>query len=228
MFELLERLNAEGKTVVYVTHDRDLARRASQRSSRSATASSWTIWEDDVLSAELRKSVTDLTRRRARTAFTVATLALAVASVSFLAIPSVIDASMQDEVRAESLADATVTMRPLRLTDAQLAELAALPNVAAIEPGIRVNGRVLVGERRAPALVIGVRDFARQSVDVVRLAAGAYPGPGEVLTDVQNANVGVYDGRPGERAQSRGRGRPAHHGRGAATSREARRFRTST
>ena len=28
MFELLERLNAEGKTIVYVTHDRELAQRA--------------------------------------------------------------------------------------------------------------------------------------------------------------------------------------------------------
>ena len=28
MFELLERLNAEGKTVLYVTHDRELAARA--------------------------------------------------------------------------------------------------------------------------------------------------------------------------------------------------------
>jgi putative ABC transport system ATP-binding protein len=28
MFELFERLNAEGKTVVYVTHDRELAGRA--------------------------------------------------------------------------------------------------------------------------------------------------------------------------------------------------------
>ena len=97
------------------------------------------------------------------------------ASISFLAIPTVIDASMQEEVRAEKLADATVTMRPLSLTDEQVAALEALPNVAAIEPGIRVNARVLVGERRAPALVIGVRNFARQGVDVVRVASGRLP-----------------------------------------------------
>jgi ABC-type lipoprotein export system ATPase subunit len=30
MFELFERLNAEGKTVLYVTHDRELARRAQR------------------------------------------------------------------------------------------------------------------------------------------------------------------------------------------------------
>ena len=47
-----------------------------------------------MLSASVRKSITDLSRRRARTGFTIATLALAVASISFLAIPAVIDASM--------------------------------------------------------------------------------------------------------------------------------------
>ena len=104
-----------------------------------------------MVSASLRKSITDLSRRRARTGFTVATLALAVASISFLAIPTLIDRSMQEEVRVGKLADATVTMRPLLLTDEQLAAIEALPNVAAIEPGIRVNARVLVGERRARA-----------------------------------------------------------------------------
>ena len=57
-----------------------------------------------MVSASLRKSITDLSRRRARTVFTVATLALAVASISFFAIPTLIDASMQEEVRAEKLA----------------------------------------------------------------------------------------------------------------------------
>ena len=63
-----------------------------------------------------------------------ATLALAVASLSFLAIPTLIDRAMQDEVRAGRLADVTLAMRPLPLTPEQLAELEALPNVAALEP----------------------------------------------------------------------------------------------
>ena len=38
-------------------------------------------------SAAVRKSLTDLTRRKARTFFTVLTLALAVASVGIFAVP---------------------------------------------------------------------------------------------------------------------------------------------
>jgi putative ABC transport system permease protein len=70
--------------------------------------------------------------------------------------------------------------------------------VVAVDPRSSVDTRVLVGERRARALVIGVRDFGRQSVDLVRLESGALPGPGEVATEIQNANVGVYDGRAGD------------------------------
>ena len=66
--------------------------------------------------ASQRKSLTDLIRRRARTVFSVLTLAIAVASVSFFAIPTLIDRAMQDEVRAGRLADVTMDMRPLELT----------------------------------------------------------------------------------------------------------------
>jgi putative ABC transport system permease protein len=151
-----------------------------------------------MVSATLRKSISDLSRRRARTVFTVATLAFAVASISFLAIPTLIDRAMQDEVRAGRLSDVTLSLRPLELTDEQLVALAALPNVAAVEPRSSVDVRVLVGERRAPALVVGVRDFARQDVDVVRVETGAPPRRGELLADVQDANVGVYDGHAGD------------------------------
>jgi putative ABC transport system permease protein len=153
------------------------------------------------VSALLRKSVTDLTRRKARALFSILTLALAVASISIFAVPELIDRSMQSEVRAERLANLTVSTRPLPLSDAQLASLAALPNVAGLEARSAVQTRVYVGERRAPAIVIGVRDFARQEVDVVRVTSGAAPGPGEVLVDVQNANQGMYDGRAGDVAR---------------------------
>jgi putative ABC transport system permease protein len=151
-----------------------------------------------MLSAQHRLSVTDLARRPARTVFTVLTLAIAVASISFFAIPTLIDRAMQDEVRAGRLADVTVAMRPVRLTAGQLAALAELPNVAAVEARSGVDARVLIGERRAPARVIGVRDFAHQGVDVVRVDSGSAPGPGQLLADVQDANVGVYDGEAGD------------------------------
>jgi putative ABC transport system permease protein len=77
--------------------------------------------------------------------------------------------------------------------------LAALPNVAAVEPRSSVDVRVLVGERRAPARVIGIRDFAEQGVDVARVESGVPPAEGELLSDVQNANTGIYDGGAGDR-----------------------------
>ena len=160
-----------------------------------------------MVSASLRKSITDLTRRRARTAFAVATLALAVASISFFAIPTLIDRSMQREARAERLADLTLRMRPLPLGDRELAALRALPNVAAVEPRSSVDARVLVGARRAPARVIGVRDFRAQTVDVVRLVSGAPPGVAGVMVDVQDANTGVYSGTTGDVVALVGAGR---------------------
>jgi putative ABC transport system permease protein len=152
-----------------------------------------------MLSGLARKSVTDLTRRRARTVFSMLTLAIAVASISFFAIPPLIDRAMQKEVAAGRLADVTLDLRPVELTKADLARLAAVPNVAAVEARSGVDVRVLVGERRAPARVIGVRDFARQQVDLVRVESGEAPGRGEVLAEIQDGNVGVYGGRRGDR-----------------------------
>lgn len=151
-----------------------------------------------MLSAEHRVSVADLLRRPARTVFTLLTLAIAVASISFFAVPTLIDAAMQEEVREGRLADVTVGVRPLELTEADLAGLEDVPGVAAVEPRSSVDARVLVGERRAPARVIGVRDFADQDVDVVRVESGSAPGPGELLADVQDENTGVYDGAAGD------------------------------
>ncbi len=149
------------------------------------------------LSAVVRKSTSDLTRRRARAAFASAAMALAVASVGLFALPTLMNRAMNDEIAANKLADVTVTVRPLTLAAAQLRALGELPNVAAFDPRVTFSTRVYVGARRMRAFLIGKRSFAHQTVDAVAVTAGAAPGPGAVLTDVQNAAYGNGVGRAG-------------------------------
>lgn len=148
-------------------------------------------------SALWRKSVRDLTRRRSRTFFAVATLALGVGSVGIFGVPSLMDRAMHSEVAAGKLPDLVVHTSSLRLDAAQLARLRALPNVRAVEPESFFNGRVYVGARRAQAYVRGVRDFGHQTVDVVHVASGKAPRAGELLVDVQDGRQGLLDVRAG-------------------------------
>jgi putative ABC transport system permease protein len=149
-------------------------------------------------SAAVRKSFTDLTRRKARTVFTVLTLALAVASVGIFAVPELMQRSMEREVAANRLPDVTVTMKPLELGAAQLAALERLPNVEAVEPRSVFFTRVWVGERRERAIVVGVRDYDRQRADVVFVDSGAAPREGALLTDRNNAKHKSFGAASGD------------------------------
>ena len=66
---------------------------------------------------------------------------------------------MAAAVVADRLPDLTLDTRPLVLGPAQLAALAAVPNVAAVEPRSLFSGQVYVGARRALAQVRGIADF---------------------------------------------------------------------
>ena len=149
------------------------------------------------MSAVVRKSVTDLTRRKARTFFTLLTLALAVASVGILAVSPLMDQAMKREVAAARLSDLTVSMKPVKLSQAELARLGALPNVTAVEPRSLFATRVYVGARREKALIVGVPDFARQRADIVAVDSGATPPVGALLTDRNNRAKTAFDARTG-------------------------------
>jgi len=143
-----------------------------------------------VASALLRKSITDLTRRRSRTLFTVATLTLAVTSVGLFALPNLMDRSMHAAVASDRLPDLTVytdTFTP----GAQLAKLSALPNVRAVDAGSEFYGQMYVGARPAYVYVRGIPAFSDQQVNVVHLASGSPPKTGEVLEDVRDGPQGL-------------------------------------
>ena len=93
-------------------------------------------------SAILRKSLTELTRRRARSLLAVTSLAVAVGSIGIFALPPLMDRAMQREVAAGRLAVVTLWTRPLPLGAEDLAALRALPNVRAVQPRSYYDTRV--------------------------------------------------------------------------------------
>ena len=150
-----------------------------------------------MVAAVYRKSIAELTRRRARSWFAVCTLALAVGSIGLFAMPTLIGRSMQAQVASERLPNLTASTAPLKLSDTQLARLAALPNVEAVQPRAYFMTQVYVGQRRAPAYVLGIPNLANQRVDVVQLQSGSLPQSGQVLTEAQNSLHGLFSGDTG-------------------------------
>jgi putative ABC transport system permease protein len=148
-------------------------------------------------SAMARKSVTDLTRRKARASFTVLTLAIAVASIGIFAVPSLLQQAMDREIASTRLADLTVTMNPLVMSDAQLRAVARVPNVTAVQPKSVFSSRVYSGARRQKAVIIAVPDYARQNTDTITVKSGSAPSTGTVLTDTQNATKDKFSGGAG-------------------------------
>lgn len=147
--------------------------------------------------AMARKSLTDLTRRKTRASFTVLTLAIAVASIGIFAVPSLLQRAMDREVASTRLADLTVTMNPLVISDAQLRAVAAVSNVETVQPKSVFSTRIYVGARRQKAVIIAVPDYARQSTDVITVRSGSAPATGAMLTDAQNAPKHKFSGGSG-------------------------------
>src|SRR5512132_324698 len=148
--------------------------------------------------AMARKSITDLTRRKARAFFTVLTLAIAVASIGIFAVPSLLQQAMDRKIASTRLADLTVTMSPLVMSDAQLRAVARVPNVTAVQPKSVFSTRIYIGDRRQKAVIIAVPDYARQNTDVIAVKSGAAPSTGgTVLSDTQNAPKSKFAGGAG-------------------------------
>ena len=68
-----------------------------------------------------RKAWGDLTRHRARTLLAVFTLSIAIASLGFLAVPSLLNAAMNRQIAGSHLYDVGISTSTLDLSPAQLA-----------------------------------------------------------------------------------------------------------
>jgi putative ABC transport system permease protein len=138
-----------------------------------------------------RKAWADLTRHRGRTVLAAFTLCIAIATLSFLAVPGLLGAAMNRQVAASHLNDVGISTAVLDLHPAQLSALGHLPGVAAVSPvlGYTTTATSAAGTQNVS---IAGGDLSSAAVNTVPLMSGRLPGPGEVLADAGNARATGY------------------------------------
>ena len=154
-----------------------------------------------MVSALTRKSLKDLSRRRARTIFTVLTVAFGVAGLGMMAIEDLADRGMADQISASRMYNIRINVEDVALNATNVRELRELDNVRDVEPRAIARGKMYIGERRVQAVIIGIEDLADQHIDITERLSGELPGPMEVLTEEANSVNGVYQGGTGDTFQ---------------------------
>ena len=145
------------------------------------------------MSALSRKVRGDLRHHPGKSLLVVGTLALAIASFAIVAVPGLLNAAMQSQVRQARLFDVAMATRDLDLNSRQLAALGHLPNVAAFEPAVgysTVAASASTGSSQN-AVLWGV-NMGHQTVDVVDVTGGRLPTGAEVLADEGNASTAGF------------------------------------
>ena len=146
-------------------------------------------------SALTRYSWRQLTRHRARTGFTVATLAAAVLGVWLFAAPRDFDAAMNEQVREDLIHDAILWPDGVVIDDADLGSLRNVPNIEHLDVRTAYVTEMRMGDRTGDVWLVGVRDFDDQQVNVIDVDAGRVPEYDdsrlEALTDPVNELSGL-------------------------------------
>ena len=139
-----------------------------------------------------RKSWGDLARHRTRTLLAAGTLAIAIASLGFLAVPGLLNAAMNRQVEQGRLNEVAISTRPISLTAAQLGALGRLPGVAAVSADLSYVTTTTTTAGATQNIVIDGGGLASATVNTVLLMSGRLPGPGEALADVADGKADGY------------------------------------
>ncbi len=153
-------------------------------------------------SALARYSWRQLTRHRARTAMTIASLAAAVVGMWLFAAPRHFETAMLERVEADRLHDGILRPDGVMIDGQDLARLRGQPNIEGLDVRATYVTEMRVGDRTQDVWLVGVRDFDHQQVNVIGVDAGRVPdGRGsqlEALTDPANALGGRSAGGTGD------------------------------
>ncbi len=151
-----------------------------------------------MVSALLSKSFGDLKRRKARTIFTILTIALAVAALGLFSVVPLMDTAMEKEVHDSNMYDVRISIPDLVINESHINDLENIENVNEVEIRSIFYTRMYIGERRNDVIVVGIEDFSNQKVDIVSIDCGKAPGDMEVLADRNMERGNLYNGKEGD------------------------------
>lgn len=151
-----------------------------------------------MIPAITKKSYRDLSKRKARTIFTILTIALGVAGISMFAIVPLMDEAMEIEIREANIYNVQLNVADVELNETNIMDIEGIDNVESFEVRTGFFTKIYVGDRRNDAIFIGVDDFDNQEVDLVIKNSGEYPSDLEVLNEAANERSGVFNKKKGE------------------------------
>jgi len=140
------------------------------------------------MNALLKKAISDVTRRKLRTALTVLGIAIGVMGLTAINVASnqlgsailySTDASAQPDIEFTTTA----------VNAATVTDLAAQPNVKTVQAQVFESVRWNIPSGHEGLTVVGVRNFQQMTLSPTRLVSGHYPGAGEIALEESDGSL---------------------------------------
>jgi putative ABC transport system permease protein len=145
----------------------------------------------------VKKSYRDLSKKKARTFFTVITIALGVMGMSLFAVTPLADEGVLDEIDKANMHNVQISVLDVQLDQSNFNELEALDNINLMEARLLFLTKVKIGNRWNNAIMLGIDDYSNQKVNIINPTSGSVPGDFEVLTENANAVAGIHEWKNG-------------------------------
>ncbi len=147
------------------------------------------------MSALWKKAISDVTRRKLRTALTVLGIAIGVMGLTAINLSAnQLGAALLYATNSSAQPD--IEYFTTAVSAATVADLARQPNVKLIQTQVDEAVRWNIPSGHEGLTIIGVTDFQQMRLNPTRLVSGGYPGAGEIaleLSDTSLASVHIGD-----------------------------------
>ncbi len=147
-----------------------------------------------MLSALLLKSYHDLSKRKARSIFTILTITLGVMGMALFAINPLAERTIDVEIEDQNLYNLRISIPDTRFNRSDLDRLIEVDNVEAVEPALVFEAEMISTSTKDDCWIIGRSDLADGSVDKIILESGSLPLEDQMMTEKWNEKSGAFTG----------------------------------